>query len=254
MSALNIAGGIAARSLKLIPRIPSTFVPSVVMPVFLTIAFAGAFSGLVLLPGFPADEILDWFIPMTAVQGSAFAGITTGMGVARDLESGFYDRLLSSPAPRGALLAGPLVASVLRAFIPTTLMLSIAVITGAHFYGGLLGALTLVAACLGFSLVAGSWALLLALRFKTQQAAPLMQMGVLLTVFLSTAQMPLELLTGWLQTVARFNPVTYVFQLARQGFLGEVTWAHTWPGLVAIAGMAAVLIGFAWRAMRRVID
>src|SRR5687767_1692840 len=227
MSSMQVTWGIALRSLRLIPRMPSTFIPSLVMPIFLTISFAGAFSGLVFLPGFPADKIIDWFIPMTCVQGAAFAGITTGMGAARDLENGFYDRFLVSPASRPAILGGPLVASVLRAFIPVTLLLGVAVIADAHFYGGLLGIVTLVIACLGIALVAGAWAMALALRFKTQQAAPLMQMGVFMAIFLSTAQMPLNLLTGWLHNVARVNPITNVLAMARQGFLGEVTWAVT---------------------------
>ena len=252
MSSRQVTWGIALRSLRLIPRLPSTFIPSLVMPVFLTISFAGAFSGLVLLPGFPADEILDWFIPMTTLQGAAFAGITTGLGAARDLENGFYDRFLVSPASRSSLLAGPLVASVLRAFIPVTLLLVIAVFAGAHFYGGALGVATLVIASLGIAFIAGAWAMGLALRFRTMQAAPLMQMGVFIVVFLSTAQMPLNLLTGWLHAVARLNPMTDVLALARQGFLGEVTWAQTWPGLLSLAVVAALMLLFAGRGMKKV--
>ncbi|MDQ3957691.1 MAG: ABC transporter permease [Actinomycetota bacterium] len=248
----RVALAMAGRSLKLIPRLPSTFVPSLVMPLFLTVAMAGAFSGLVLLPGFPADKALDWFIPMTTVQGAAFAGITTGMGAARDLESGFYDRLLSSPASRGALVAGPLLASVLRALLPLSILLVVAVLAGAHFYGGLAGVATLAIASLGMALAAGAWSLGLALRFKSQQAAPLMQTGVFLLVFLSTAQMPLDLLTGWLHAVARLNPMTNILALAREGFLGEVTWAGTWPGLVSLAGLAAVTLAFAVRSMQKV--
>ena len=252
MASMQVTWGIALRSLRLIPRLPSTFIPSLVMPVFLTISFAGAFSGLVFIPGFPADKIIDWFIPMTTLQGAAFAGITTGMGAARDLENGFYDRFLVSPASRASILAGPLVASMLRAFIPVSLLLVAAVIAGAHFYGGLLGVMTLVIACLGIALVSGAWAMALALRFKTQQAAPLMQMSVFITVFLSTAQMPLNLLTGWLHAVARVNPMTNVLALARQGFLGEVTWAQTWPGLLSLGGMIAVTLLAAGRKMQKV--
>jgi ABC-2 type transport system permease protein len=236
----------------LIPRLPSTFVPSLIMPIFLTISFTGQFAALVLLPGFPADKIIDWFIPMTIVQGGAFAGITTGMGVARDMESGFYDRLLLSPASRSALLAGPLLASVMRALIPFTLLLIVAVIGGADFFGGALGIGTLAIATLGIAFAAGAWALALALRFKTMSVAPLMQMGIFLTVFLSTAQMPLHLLGGWLHQVARFNPMTNILGLAREGFLGPVTWAQTWPGLVSVAGFGALLTLFAARQMAKV--
>ena len=252
MSNARVAAAIAGRSLKLIPRVPSTFVPSLVMPLFLTVAMAGAFSGLVLIPAFPADKSIDWFIPMTTLQGGAFAGITTGMGIARDLESGFYDRLLSSPATRPALLAGPLLASILRATIPLSILVVIALLAGANFNGGVATVGTRAIATLGMAYVGGAWAIALALRFKSQQAAPLMQTGVFLLVFLSTAQMPIHLLTGWLHTVARFNPMTNVLALAREGFLGEVTWAGTWPGLVSLGGLAAAATLFAATSMRKV--
>ena len=253
MSAVRIGWGIATRSLMLIPRLPSTFVPSLVMPIFLTVSFAGAFSGLVLLQDFPAEKSIDWFIPMTTIQGAAFAGITTGMGVARDLETGFFDRFLASPASRVSILSGPLIAAVLRALIPLCILLVVAVVARAHFHGGVLGIATLTVAALGIAFVAGAWSIGLALRFKTQQVAPLMQSGLFLVLFLSTAQMPLHLLTGWLHTVARFNPITNVLALGREGFLGEATWSGVYPGLLSLAGMAAVLGWFAVRGMKRVI-
>lgn len=252
MSAAAVTWGIAERSVKLIPRVPSTFVPSLVMPLFLTVAFSGPFASLVNLPGFPADHILDWVIPFTALQACAFAGITTGMGIARDLESGFYDRLLMSPAPRTSLLAGALMATVLRGAIALVLMLIVGFVSGAHFREGIVGIGTLALGGLGLSLAAGAWAIGLALRFKTQQITPLMQTGIFLSMFLSTAQMPVELMTGWLDNVARLNPVTQVLALARQGFLGDVTWAVTQDGLLALAAMLLVLSTFAYRGMKKV--
>jgi ABC-2 type transport system permease protein len=254
VSSAAVAWGIAERSLKLIPRLPSTFIPSLIMPVFLTIAFAGPFSELVRLPGFPADKIIDWVVPMTAIQGSAFAGITTSMAIARDLENGFYDRFLMSPASRTSILLGPLLASMLRAMIPLSLLLVVAVAGRAHFHAGAVPTIaSLALACLGIGLVAGAWGVGLALRFKTFQIAPLMQMGVFLSIFLSTAQMPVPLLTGWVHEVARFNPMTNVLALARQGFLGDISWDGTWPGLLSLAEMAIVLYLFAHRAMRNVV-
>jgi ABC-2 type transport system permease protein len=78
-----------------------------------------------------------------------------------------------------------------------------------------------------------------------------MQAGMLGAVLLTTAYAPLALLQGWLQQVARLNPVTRVLEAARQGFLGSVDWAHTWPGLVALAGMLLVLGSLALREMGR---
>ena len=105
--------------------------------------------------------------------------------------------------------------------------------------------------CMGA--VAASWGVTLALHFKSQGAAPLMQAGMFVLILTTTAYAPLELLTGWLQDVARLNPLTQVVEAARQGFVdGTVTWAETWPGLVAMAGLLVLLVGLALRNINRV--
>lgn len=251
--AFAVAWGIAQRSLMLIPRYPSTFIPSLVMPAFFVVAFSGAFTGLTNLPGFPAEQMLDWILPMATLQGCAFAGVTTGIAIARDFENGFFDRFIMSPAPRGAIVAGPLVASVLRAAMPLALLSIIGVLAGANFKAGPMTLVPLAIAGMGVALIAGEWAVGLALRARSQQAAPLMQMALFLAFFLSTAQMPLHLLTGWVHAVARFNPMTNVLELARQGFLGDITWASTWPGLLSLGGMALLLGVFAYRGITRVV-
>jgi ABC-2 type transport system permease protein len=101
------------------------------------------------------------------------------------------------------------------------------------------------------AVVAATWGTSLALKFKTQSAAPVMQVGMFLAVLLTTAYAPLELLTGWLHTVAQINPITQVVEAVRQGFVGSVSWHDTWPGYVTLFGLAAVLSAFALRGMRR---
>ncbi|HEX9890886.1 MAG TPA: ABC transporter permease [Actinomycetota bacterium] len=252
MSAVTWA--VARRSLVLIPRLPSTFVPSMVMPIFFTIVFSEGFRGLANLPGFPARETVDWFVPMSAIMGAGFAGITLGMGVARDLEGGFYDRLLSSPAPRPSLITGSLMAAAARSLLPFALVMVVGVLMGASFAGGVVPSVgLLLVAATGVSMITAGWSVAIALRLKTQQSAPLMQVGFFLLMFLSTLQMPLNLLTGWLHDVARINPMTQVLDLARAGFLDLVSWGQVWPGLVALAGMLVVLVGFAARSLQKVI-
>jgi ABC-2 type transport system permease protein len=145
------------------------------------------------------------------------------------------------------------LSASLRALVPATVLLIVAFAIGASWpgLGGLVLALVLV---MGMATVAATWGCSLALRFRTQSAAPLMQAGMLIVVLTTTAYAPLELLTGWLSVVAKYNPVTQVVDAARQGFVGEVTWAGTWPGLVVVIGLAALLSFFALRGMRRMTD
>lgn len=242
---------LARRSLLLIPRIPSTFVPSLVMPVFITISFSGAFSAIAKLPGFPTDQILDWVGPMAILQGAAFAGITTGMGIARDVENGFYDRLLLAPTPRAALLLGPMGASAVRGLFPFGAVLLVTLVGGATLETPVAGIAILLLCSTLMAIAAGAWSLAVVYPIGGTNAAPIMQVGLFMAFFLSTAQVPLAVMTGWLETVARYNPMTNVLETARQGFLGDVTWAATWPGLATMAVLIAALTAWAARGLSR---
>ena len=123
-------------------------------------------------------------------------------------------------------------------------------IVGADF-PGLAGLAVAILLVMGMAIVAALWGATLALEFKTQSAAPLMQSVMLALILSTTAYAPQELLTGWLDTIAEINPITQVVEGVRQGFIGEVTWAGTWPAIVSLLGFAVVLGAFALRGMRR---
>jgi ABC-2 type transport system permease protein len=249
----RVALSLARRSLLMVARVPAAVVPTIVFPIFFVVAFSGAFTALTDLPGFGTDNILSWMAPFAILQGASFAGLGTCFGVARDLEDGFYDRLLVAPTPRAALLLGPVLAAMARATLPIVLVLVAAFVGGAALPGGVLGLVALVVAAVGVALVAALWGLGVVFRLKTQRAGALVQVGIFFTMFLSIGQVPLHLIEGWLHGVARVNPMTNVLRFARQGFLGDVAWAATWPGLLALVLAAAALGLFAVRGMRTLV-
>ena len=104
---------------------------------------------------------------------------------------------------------------------------------------------------MGFAASAACWAVIMALRFKTQQAAPLMQVVVFASVLFSTAYAPEPLLAGWLQAIAEVNPTRYLLDGVRQGYVYEVAWTQTWHAGVALVALFLVLGGFALRGMQR---
>jgi ABC-2 type transport system permease protein len=134
--------------------------------------------------------------------------------------------------------------------IPSTFLLAVGLALGVGVSGpgGLAVALAMVA---GMAAVAACWGSMLALRFRSQSAAPLMQAGMLAIILLTTAYAPLHLLEGWLRTVARVNPVTQILDATRQAFVGGASWAETWPGALALLGLFALLGALALREMRR---
>jgi ABC-2 type transport system permease protein len=242
---------LARRSAILVTRLPSAFIPSIVFPIFLIVAFSGSYNGLSEARAF--DNAMSWFAPLAVIQGAAFVGVGAGFSATREIETGFFDRLLLAPAPRRALLLGPGLASMMRTLVPFATVVAVALLGGAELPGGAVGLLTLLAAAMGTSLVHTFWTLGLAYRFKSQRAAPIMQIGVFITNFLATAQVPLSLMTGWLHAVARVNPMTNVFRLGRAGWIGEPTWSLMWGGIVALAVFTSLAYVFAARGLKRMI-
>ena len=231
-------------------RVPGAAIPGVLAPTIFFLGLTSVFGHLTLLPGFDADSYQSFLIPISLMQGAGFTGAATGVNLARDIEQGWFDRLLVSPMPRPVLLAGIVLSASLRSLIPAAVLLVVGLSTGASWpgVGGLVLAIVVV---MGMGTLAACWGAMIALRFKSQSAAPLMQAGMLVLILTTTAYAPLDLLTGWLHAVARYNPVTQIVETARQGFVGGVTWADTWPGLVALAGLLVVLSALALRGIRR---
>ena len=253
MSDAVIISQLTERGIKRMRRRPSLIVPALVMPAFFLIAFSGSFDSLASLPDFPTTNIRSWMAPYAILQGASFAGIGAAGGTATDIELGFFDRLLLAPCNRIILMIGPLGYSAVRALLPTGAVLVLALALGADLPGGVMGVLVLVIASVGVALVFGTLGLAIVYRLKTLRALALVQIVIFVFMFLSIGQVPLRYQSGWLHSVARFNPMTNILRMARQGFIGHVTWHQTWPGLLAAAALVAFFGALALRGLRRIL-
>jgi ABC-2 type transport system permease protein len=233
--------------------VSGALLPATVAPVVFMLGITGQFGRLTGLEGFPTDSYISWIVPLSCIQGAGFAGAATGSNLARDIEQGWFDRLLVSPVPRPMLVVGPILGAITRSLVPATVVLIVGLLIGADLTGGVVGLLALYVACAAFCACAALWGIFMAVTFRTQQAGPLMQQGVFLAIFLSTAYTPEVLLQGWLAEVAPYNPITYVLEMARQATVVglEPSLEHTLPGLAALAGLAAALGTLAMLGLRR---
>jgi ABC-2 type transport system permease protein len=250
---LAMVWALMRRGINEVIRVPGAAIPGVLAPTIFICGLTAVFGSLTLLPGFTTDDYITFILPIGFLQGAGFTGAATGVNLARDIELGWFDRMLVSPAPRSVLLAGTVLSASLRALMPVALLCVVGFALGAHFPGiGGLAIAVALAAC--FAAVAASYSVSVALRFKTQAAAPLMQAAVFMAVLFTSSYAPQELLTGWLHDVAKYNPVTLIVDTIRQGFVGEVSWSETWPGLLALAGLLVAVVSLALRGLRRAGD
>jgi ABC-type multidrug transport system permease subunit len=250
-SAVRAIRALVRRALHEILRVPGAAIPGVLAPTIFMLGLTSVFGNASHLAFYHGANFKDFVIPVGFMQGASFTGAATGVNLARDIEQGWFDRLLVSPTPRLVLLAGIVGSATLRALLPASFLLVVGLTLGAHWPGVLALAIAAVLV-MGLAASISFYAVIIALRFKTQQAAPLMQVGGFIAVLFTTSYAPKQGLTPWLRTVADINPVTHVLDGVRQGFIGSVTWGSTWPALAAIAGLLLVLGSLSVRSMRRV--
>ena len=247
---LQVIRALMRRGLNEILRVPAGALPGVIAPTIFMLGLAAVFGKAASLDEYQGVSFLAFILPVGMLQGAGFTGAATGVNLARDIERGWFDRMLLAPTPRPVLLAGFVASASLRALLPASFLLIVALALGVG-WPGLLELSIAALLVMGLAAAMACYATLVALRFRTQQAAPLMQIGSFIAVLFTTAYAPRELLSGWLGAIADVNPVTHVLEGVRQGFVGDVTWAQTWPALLSVTALVLVLGALAVRGMRR---
>ena len=113
-----VAGVLWRRSLNEVLRVRGALLPATIAPLIFLLGMSGQFARLTGLDGFPTDSYLSWILPVSCLQGAGFAGAATGANLARDIEQGWFDRLLVAPVARPMLVVGPILGAVTRSMVP----------------------------------------------------------------------------------------------------------------------------------------
>ena len=243
---LAVARGVAWRTLHNFLTNPSLLIPSLVFPLFFFTAFAGGLSRIEHVPGFAfAQGYTAFQFVFVLLQSAAFGGVFTGFGIARDFESGFVRRLLLAAPYRTGIVLGYAAAALVRWLITVAIVTAIAFAVGMNVGGDGVDLFGLYALGAIVNVAAALWAMGVAMRLRTMQAAPVMQMPVFLVLFFAPVYVPLDLLEGWIHGVASVNPMTALLEAGRGLISGrpELT-------LAAFAIVAGLILGFALWALR----
>jgi ABC-2 type transport system permease protein len=198
---------------------PAMIVPALLFPLFFFTAFAGGLSRVDSIPGFDYEAGYTTFVyGFVLLQSSAFGGIFTGFAVARDFESGFSRRLMLAATRRGGIVAGYWLAAFVRAMFTVAVITAIALVAGLSINGNAVDLVGLYTLALIVNAAAVLFGTGVAMRLRTMQAGPAIQVPAFLALFIAPVWVPYDLLTGWVQAAASVNPVTLVLEAGR-GFL-----------------------------------
>jgi ABC-2 type transport system permease protein len=203
---------------------PAILVPSILFPLFFLIAFAGGLSAVQNAPHFDYPGGYTAFqFGFVCIQAAAFGGVFTGFAIAADFEFGFARRLLLAAPNRGGIVIGYMIAAMARAVVVLCVVFVAGLIGGMEILGSFADLVALWGLALGVSAVSTLWAAGIAMRLRTMQAGPIMQMPIFILMFLAPVYVPLPLIAGWVHTVASYNPVTAMLEAARGFIAGEPT-------------------------------
>ena len=217
---------IGRRSVMRTLRQPMQVVPTVMFPLLLLAINAAGLEASTNLPGFPADSYLTFALAVPFIQSGIFAVSNAGTDIARDIETGFIDRLALTPMSGAALVGGQLAGVTLMGLISAVVYLGVGFAAGSSFEAGLAGALVLLALALVISFAFGCIGVYAAFRFGNAEAVQGLFPVLFVFLFLSSMALPRPLIEqDWFRTIATYNPVSYLIEGVRSlfidGFDGE---------------------------------
>src|SRR5438876_12324668 len=250
------AAALGTRAVVRPGRQPANVIFPLIFPMLLFAVNAGGLKAETRLPGFPTDSFVAFALAIPFVQGALLATINANVEFARDIQTGFLNRLALTPVRGIVLLVGQLGGLITIAVVQAVFYLVVAVAFGIRLETGLGGAAMIllleVAIALGFAAL-GSWA---ALRTGSTEAVQGLFPVFFVFLFLSSMNMPRNLIqTDWFRWVATINPVSYLIEAVRSLVIQGWNWEALGLGFAAAGGLS--LVGFAlathalWRRLER---
>jgi ABC-2 type transport system permease protein len=209
-------GALAGRSVRRTFRQPAIAVPPLVFPVALMLVNSAGLEPSTLLPGFPTDSFLAFALAVPFIQGALFATMNAGTELARDIQSGFLNRLSLTSLRGSALLGGHLAGVVVLGLIQSAFYIAVGLVVGVDIAAGAGGILALLLFSALVALGFGALGAFLALRTGTGEAVQGMFPLLFVFLFISSMNTPRDLIAvDWFRWVATANPVSYLIECVR---------------------------------------
>ena len=245
------ARALARRSVIGTLRQPQVWLPGLLFPMFIAAVNTSTMGKAVHIPGFPkVDSLLDFLLPASITPSVLFGGLTAGSDTALDIQNGFFDRLLASPVSRTSILVGRLAGASVTGALQAAVFMVVYGVFGVRIAAGPVGVVLLVAYAMVLALVIGGFAAMLALRTGSAEAVQNVFPVTFIGLFISSAFFPTQLMTGVYRSIAIRSPITWMVDGMRQQVIVGLDWGDAATSLAVAAGLAALAIFGANRALQ----
>ena len=232
---------LARRSVMRTVRQPAQIVPATLFPLILLAINSAGLDSAANLPGFPTDSYLTFALAFAFLQAGVFAVIGTGQNLAEDRVNGFFSRMQLTPIRPAALIAGQLAGTLALGLFQASTYIAVGLIAGGSIEAGIPGALVLIALATLITLAFGSIGLIAGMRASSPENVQGLFPVVFVFLFMSSMALPRDLIqTDWFQTVATYNPVSYMIEGLRSLLIAG------WDGEALALGFGcatAILLG-----------
>jgi ABC-2 type transport system permease protein len=242
---------IARRSIVRTVRQPASVVPPLVFPVALLAVNAGGLRASTELPGFPTSSFLAFALAVPFVQGALFATMNAGTDLARDIQTGFLNRLSLTALRDSALLLGLLAGVVVLGLAQAVFYLAVGLLVGVRFESGLAGGVVVLAFALCVALAFGALGAWLAFRTGSGEAIQALFPALFVFLFISSMNAPRDLIAvDWFRVAATLNPVSYMIEAVRSLIIEGWDWQALGLGFGCVVTIGVLAIALAARALR----
>ncbi|MDB5163581.1 MAG: type transporter [Candidatus Saccharibacteria bacterium] len=246
---------VAKRNLLRYTRLPQLVFFSAIQPIIFLTLFNFVFGGALGKSGAALHgKYINYLLPGIMVQVTLFGGLQTGIGLARDINSGILDRFRSLPMSRAAVLAGRTFADTLRNVVVIAIMLAYGSILGFRFTNGFFPAVGMVLILLLFGYAFSWFSAFIGMAVKDEETAQLAGFVLVFPlVFASAAFVPVQSMATWLQHFANNQPITFAANGARELALGIPSHGAVWKLLAWVVGLLVVFVPLSiWRYKKSV--
>jgi ABC-2 type transport system permease protein len=242
---------VARRAVVRTSRQRALLIFPMIFPLILFAINGSALSPATRIPRFPTHNYRDFLIAMPFIQGAMFVSITAGVDLARDIETGFLNRLALTPLRGEALLVGQLGGAFVLGVVQAIVYLLVGLATGVTFASGVGGAIVLLALSILISFAFASLGGLLALRFGTGEAVQGIFPLLFVTLFLSSSSLPRDLIKAtWFRDIATYNPVSYLLEALRSLVITGWDGRALALGFGFAIALLVITVALSQRAMR----